>query len=528
MIGRVVIGLAAVALLAYCAGLVLFGGELPAPGVEGVHKQHVILLVVATLAVSVLHVGACVIAHRQPPKLLSVLLIGVAARLILLFGAPAPVLEGDRERLRFDGRMVNQGLNPYEFKPSDLADASANDALLNNEQLERLQKARATMSASDDGPRPEAVRRPDLRTSATPLALWIASLADAFKPESSLGYAFLILVADVLAGFLLLLALREMRLPMGWLLIYAWCPVLLKEGYTTYSLDLFLMPAIAGLVYCVVSSRRLLGAVPLAACIALRPVMLLLLPIVGRKVGGLGVLLALLLTLLPFLPFQTDDIPLSHYAEGRTHIWRHYEYNSVLENVLRGVLKHVPYRAENTLSIANVEIVRPGERLDVLLAKVCCIIVLLGVVTYIVIRVRPEPFVPGTERFSTLTDMFVFLVALMFVSPVLQPQHALWLLPILVVRPMGLAWLALPGILSLCYLTHLAGPDAADLTVAGGKLSFRLFEYLLLLGLIAIDVLWRRELFTEPEDVAQRRRRAVSAKVGIGLASVRQDEHAVV
>ena len=95
---------------------------------------------------------------------------------------------------------------------------------------------------------------------------------------------------------------------------------------------------------------------------------------------------------------------------------------------------------------------------------------------------------------------------------------------------MGLAWFALPGILSLCYLTHLAGPDAADLTVAGGKLSFRLFEFLLLLGLIAIDVLWRHELFTKPEDVAQHQRGAVSAQhgVGAGLDAVHQDEHAVV
>jgi len=153
--------------------------------------------------------------------------------------------------------------------------------------------------------------------------------------------------------------------------------------------------------------------------------------------------------------------------------------------------------------------VRPDERLDVLLAKVCCIIVLLGVATYTVIRVRPEVQLAGADRFGTLTDLFVLLVALMFVSPVLQPNHALWLLPLLVVRPLGLAWLALPGILSLSYLTHLAGPDAADLTFAGGKLSFRLFEYLLLLGLIAVDMLWRRDLFTEP-----RGRRAATSRRG--------------
>jgi len=525
----VVIGAAAAALLAYCVGLVFYSGQLPAPGEAGVLKQHVVLLVVATIVVSMLHVGAFVVAHKHPPKLFYVLVVGIAARLILLFGSPAPVLEGDRERLRFDGRLMNRGLNPYEFKPNQLADVGPSDALLPTDQLQRLQAARATLSASD-APRPELLRRPDLRTSATPLALWIASLADAFKPESSAGYAFLILVADVLAGFLLLLALRELRLPMGWLLFYAWCPVLLKEGYTTYSLDLFMMPAIAGLVYCIVARRRLLGALPLAVCIALRPAMILLLPVVGRKIGVLGVLLSLLLAILPFLTFQSADIPLSHYVEGQVHVWRHYEYNSALENVFRGVLRHVPYRAENTLSIAGVEIVSPDERFDVLLAKVCCIIVLLGVVAYTLIRVRPDPQRAASAPFEAVADTFMVLAAMLLVSPVLQPNHALWLLPILVVRPMGLAWFMLPGILSICYLTHLAGPDAADLMLAGGSISFRLLEYVVLGGFIVIDILWRRRLFYEPEDVARRRRSDISTQAGaeLDIDAIHEDEHALV
>lgn len=504
MSGRVVIGLAALAVVAYAVGLVAAGPYFPDPGAKGVVREHVLLFVGATLLVSLFYVMACVVAHKRPPRLRVVIFVAVAARLVLLFGSPQAILEGDRPRTRFDGRMVNQGLNPYEFTPAHLADAHEDDALLDDAQLERLQRARAKMTASGDAPRPEDVRRPDLRTHATPLALWTASLGDWFKPKSSSGYAFLILCGDVLAGFLLLLALRAVGLPLGWLIAYAWCPILLKEAYCTQSVDALMMPALAGLVYCFASGRNVAGAIPMALCIALRPFMIVLLPVASRKLGWLGVLLAVILATLPAVAMHDHNVPVQRYFEGQVHVWRHYEYNSALENVFRGLLKHLPYRAENSLTIAGVDVVRPDSRLDVLLAKVACMVVLLGVVTYTVIRVRPDTDLPATDRYAMLSDVFVVLVALLLVSPVLQPNHALWLLPLLVLRPTGMSWFALPGILALSHLTHLVGPRAADLTFFNDKVSFRVVEFGLFLGLYLMDLIWRDRLFLSRRELALR------------------------
>jgi hypothetical protein len=492
LIARAVIGVAAAAVIFYAAGLVLGGGSFPAPGEPGANPDHVILLVAVTLGVTFLHVVACLVAQRSPPRLFYVLLVGVAARLILLFGAPAPVLEGDHARIRFEGRLVNLGLNPYEFRPVHLMDEDPQGIALSASELARVQQARAALTASTDAPRPEQILRPDLRTDSTPLSLLISALADRFKPASTRGYAYFVLCADVLAGFLLLLALRARRLPAGWLLIYAWCPVLLKEAYTTLALDAFLMPALAGLIYCLAAGRRIWAALPLGLALALEPAFLFVAPVVGRKIGLPAVLLALVLAALPVLPFvQMGDVPVESYLEGQIHVWRYHEYNSVLENLFRGALGHLPQQAENTLIIAGVQIVGPGQPLSGLLAKVCCLVVLLGVVTYLVIRFRPERddeevgFQPGPG------DLFVCLLALLATAPVLQPQHALWLLPLLVVRFFGTAWIALPGLVSLCYLTHLDGPQQADLVILGGMFSFRVLEYGAVLLLLALDLLWQ-------------------------------------
>ena len=78
----------------------------------------------------------------------------------------------------------------------------------------------------------------------------------------------------------------------------------------------------------------------------------------------------------------------------------------------------------------------------------------------------------------------------------LTPWHTLWLLPALALRP-GPSWLMLPGLVCLSHLTHLTGPQAADLTFMGGKLSFRIFEFGAYGLLWVVDRMWRRRLLSE-------------------------------
>jgi len=499
MLSRLFLGLAAIGILAYCAGLVLLDEHLPNPG-EAVDRNTLFLFIGATLAAAALHVVACLVAHRRPPKLRYVLLVGAAARLLLLFGAPDPVLEGDVARLRYDARMVNSGLNPYEFKPAHLMDTDPSDVLMTGFQLERLARARAAMTASNDAPRPERLARPDLRTDSGPLALWAGSIADRFKPQSTRGFAFLVLVGDTIAVFLLVLALRSLQYPVSWVIVYAWSPVLLKESYLTLSPDALLPPALAALACCIATRQRLLAAVPLAICGGLRSIFCLLVPIFWRRIGTLGVLLAVILCVLPFLPFHTPDVPPSNYVEGQLHAWRHFEYNSMLENPLRGLLRQVPSQAQDTMTIAGVSILQPGAPLHGLYAKILGLAVLVGVGTYLAIR--DTGVEPWRDAAGGLTDLFVIVAALLVTSPVLQAWHAVWILPILVLRPSGVAWLALPGLVCMSYVTHLAGPTAADFTVFSDSLSFRVVEYGLFVGLVALDLCVGRRLLPVPEGAA--------------------------
>jgi len=504
MLRRLLLGAAAAALIAYSIGLVLHSHRFPEPGQPGAHKRDIVLFTALTVGAALLHVAACVAAHGRPPRLRHVLLVAGGVRLLLLFGAPGPILEGDPARMRFDARLINQGVHPYEYKPAYLSDQEPADIPSTPANVERLIHARASMTAAADAPRPEQVVRPDLRTNATPLQLWIGALADRFKPQSTRGFAFAVLLADSLAMFFLVLALRRLCLPVGWLMVYAWSPVLLKECYASLSPDAFVLPALALLIYCISANLRILTAVPLAMCGGLRFALLTLVPASLRRLGVLGTTLTVVLLVVPFLPLHTPDVPMQRYVEGNLHVWRNYEYNSALENVLRGGLGQVATEAENTLVIGGVTMVEPGDAIHAFVAKVLCLLVLLAVTVYLMIR-WGHAGEAGSAPESAIGDLFVMVVTLLLVSPVLRPCHALWLLPILVVRPSGIAWLALPGLTCLSYLTHLVGPDAADLTLLDGDLSFRVFEYGALLFLLFIDLLWRRRIFARYDELTGRK-----------------------
>ena len=267
-------------------------------------------------------------------------------------------------------------------------------------------------------PLADNVRRPDLRTSATPLSLWIASIADRFKPSSTRGYAFCVLVADALAMFFLVLALNSLGLPAGWLLVYAWSPVLLRECYVTLSVDAFVLPGLAMLVWGLAAGRRLASGVALALSASIRPVMLLFVPSHFRRIGVLGSVLALILLALPFLPFVHHGVAAESYAEGTVHVWRNYEYNSFAENILRGALRGLANRAESTHEIAGVTIIEAGAPLYVLLAKIFAGVILLGVVTFVATRrISHDPDERGFESRRALGDLFLVLIAMLACSP---------------------------------------------------------------------------------------------------------------
>ena len=387
VMGRVVVGLAALSLLGVAAGLVLYDDAF-ALGADGkVPARHVVILVGGLLAASLLHMMACLVCYRRPPALSLVITVAAAARLFALFGAPGPGLEGDHVQLRLDAVLVRAGVEPHEFTPTQLARP---DPILEDtypaERQERLKQARAALAHSD-APDPATVRHPDLRSTVTPPVHMLNSLAGRLKPETSRGFGFLALVADSIAIFMLVMALRSLGLPLSWIMVYAWSPVLLREVYGTMHADVWILPALAALAWGLAAGRKTVMVAGLAIAIAVRPVMLLFNMALARRLGAVGMVLVVVLSAALLVPFVVkSDVRPTAYIQGDVHVWRNYEYNSLAEGLMRGALKNVPARAKQSIQFAGVQIQREGDNPTVLWSKLGCLALLLGLILFVALQ----------------------------------------------------------------------------------------------------------------------------------------------
>ena len=183
-----------------------------------------------------------------------ILLFALLFRLPLIFESPTP-LSSDLYRYLWDGRVQVSGeINPYLYSPAD-------------EHLALLR---------DQAIYPN-LNRKEARTiypAGAQLLFRAANWAGLDTPQKFKAAA---LAADFLTLFLLLLILRQLRLPQNQVLIYAWNPLVIYELFYSGHLESFMLPPLLGFIYLFLR-RWLLGAAAalgLATAIKLVPALFL-------------------------------------------------------------------------------------------------------------------------------------------------------------------------------------------------------------------------------------------------------------
>jgi hypothetical protein len=173
-------------------------------------------------------------ARRRVPLVLA---FALAFRLILLISRP--IQEIDYYRYLWDGRVVLNGLNPFQYAPAEVdrlgPEAEADSA---PGRLWRLAGTSAPVRTIF-----ERVHHREVPTIYPPASQAVFALAALVTPSSApVGIHVLVLKCLLIAfdvGTLLVLArlLRRLGLPEDWSLAYGWCPLVLKEFANTAHLD---------------------------------------------------------------------------------------------------------------------------------------------------------------------------------------------------------------------------------------------------------------------------------------------------
>lgn len=211
-----------------------------------------------------------------------VILVAVVSRLLILQATRD--LSDDAARYHWDGKVAAHGINPYLYAPDD-------------SEVDHLRT----------DPLDERINHPSVVTVYPPLAELLFAASYRVTPGSLLGYQLLELLAELAAWLLLLRELIRRRLPGSRLLLIAWIPLAIVEGYLPGHVDLLGLPMLVLLILEAQRRNPIRAGIYFALACLIKPLPLIFLPAIGRQLGWKQTLRFLLVAVLVgggfYLPF---------------------------------------------------------------------------------------------------------------------------------------------------------------------------------------------------------------------------------
>jgi len=328
-----------------------------------------------------------------------VLFLSISARLILLF--TEPVLENDYWRYLWDGRVLANGISPYQYKPLDPA-LDHLDVFYRNK-----------------------IGWKQYGTIYPPLAIFLFALAHKIAADSLLALKGIFIIFDLGTGFILYAWLKRLKINPIWSAIYFLNPLVLKEIANSSHLDSAVVFFTTLSVYLFWKSKAqntisLFGWLSLAAATAIKYYPICLVPLFfkvdSKRWRGLAAFLALnIFVYLPFLD-RADS-----FSSGPQAFARHWIFNAGLYRAFQKMITYLVTLSTDLAPSGWAEFALQNDRIT----KVIVGLVFLMFVLY---RTRKLDSV-----FDLPKECLYILGGLLILSPVVNPWYVLWLLPFAVI-----------------------------------------------------------------------------------------------
>ncbi|MBI4961860.1 MAG: DUF2029 domain-containing protein [Desulfomonile tiedjei] len=356
--------------------------------------------------------------------------VGIALRALTIFSTP--MLETDFYRYMWDGAVLANGMNPYQYSPNQAEQAA-----------DSVPAPLATLAGESD----EVVRRinhADLRTIYPPVAQIFFSVAYFVKPWSLFAWRFVLAFFDAANLILVLLVLRDLKLSCGLAAIYWWNPLVIREVFNAAHMDVMALPLVMLAVMLGARNRYNAAGLILAGAVGIKLWPVVLLPVVlsplrnnpRRLVPAVCLFAATCSLLLLPVYFSGLDQGSGFIAYGQT-----WEMNDALFMLLLW-----------TTELFG-RVLAWDEAVIQLVARVIAAAAIVSWAAWLSI---------GTPRDqSDLWELSLLAVAGVFLlSPTQFPWYYLWMAPLVAIRP-RVSLLLLSALLSLYYLRfHFKATDS--------------------------------------------------------------------
>ncbi len=387
--------------------------------------------------------------------------------LIILFGLlfraiifpSQQIQEDDVYRYLWDGKVFANGINPYEYAPSEVNNFKAlriqNPEYYYEVYVERNERELEQLDVLKwESPKSlqylERVNHPDVPTIYPPMAQFVFRLIHHVKPDSIVALRIGFLFFDILTLVFIVGTLTRLGLNKCHCLIYFWSPLIIKETFNSTHLDIIGISLLTGSIYFLLCHRHTLATLFLAFGFLGKLYPVILLPLflkschekmveIGKKplLVPLGnTMLFLGVVVLGYLPFMGIGLKMFEGLKAFTLYW---QSNDSIFAVLVFIFKTLSGEMANEVILSN--------SLPVFLSKITVAFVLMGVLIQLLYKgasliEQPVEYVRG---------LFWVMALVFLLSPVQNPWYLCWVVPFLCVFPER-SWIVLTGLLGLYYL----------------------------------------------------------------------------
>lgn len=332
-------------------------------------------------------------------KKLFYLLLAVGILIRIIFISLQPIGSDDVYRYMWDGKVQANGLNPYSFSPND----------------EKLSYLHTDLL-------PNAVNFPTMKTIYFPLSQWLFYSGYLLSGENVWGYKFLLLIFEIMTVGIILLLLKKLKLPEKFSLFYLLCPLPIIQFALDAHLDGFGLPLLLLAIYFYLDERKIPSLIFLGLSLSIKPVGLLLMPILFFNEKGIAAKTKVML--IPFAAFFIQFIPYiftSNPFEMFFIYAKNWTFNGVVFTILNSFIKN------NQTS-----------------RMICGAMLVLSLL----------PIIFGKKDF--LGKIYFSVILLMIFSPVVHPWYVAWLVILLPIIPKwsGIVYASLSSLTAFTILNY--------------------------------------------------------------------------
>jgi len=256
------------------------------------------------------------VLHTELPERMVLMLLGVALLVRATFLFITPAGSDDVFRYLWDGKLQAAGVSPYLYPANAPALSSLRSDLL-----------------------PGAVNHPEMKSVYFPLCQWIFYVSFKLGGEAVWGFKLFLLCAEVLTVAALWRLTKMLAVPRTAALLYALCPLPVFQFAYDAHLDGLGLPLLAFALIYHLSQKRIPALLLLGASLAVKPVGLVLLPILVLRESKWST--RILTLVLPFVPFALQFLPYlssSNPFEGLFMFSRHWTFNGIVFEALDALL----------------------------------------------------------------------------------------------------------------------------------------------------------------------------------------------